>query len=60
MNGMYKCNWCGTDLDVPLLSRDVIEIITEHEDGDVRVIVVAGEEHHRCRREALQPLRKKR
>ena len=52
VDGRYKCNWCGADLDVPYLTRDTIEIISEHDGEHLRVIVVAGDEHHRCSRPA--------
>ena len=52
VDGRYKCNWCGADLDLPFTDRETIEIITEHEGGDVRIIVAGGDEHHRCQRPA--------
>ena len=48
--GRYKCNWCGADLDVTFTDRETIEIVTEHETVDVRIIIVGEEEHHRCER----------
>jgi hypothetical protein len=48
--GRYKCNWCGADLDLPSEARATTEIVTEHDDVDVRTILVNGEERHRCER----------
>ncbi len=50
VDGRYKCNWCGADLDLPFLARDTIEIISDHDGGHIRIIVVGGDEHHRCER----------
>lgn len=50
VDGRYKCNWCGADLDLPFLDRDTIEIISEHDGDHIRIIVVGGDEHHRCQR----------
>jgi hypothetical protein len=50
VNGRYLCNWCGADLGLPFMNRDTIEIISEHTGAHVRIIVVGGEEHHRCER----------
>jgi hypothetical protein len=52
VNGRYLCNWCGADLGLPFTDRETIEIVSEHEGGHVRIIVVGGEEHHRCERPA--------
>jgi hypothetical protein len=52
VEGRYLCNWCGADLGLPFTDRETIEIISEHESGHVRIIVVGGEEHHRCERPA--------
>ena len=51
VGGRYKCNWCGDDLNVAVTDRDTIEIVTEHDGVDVRVIIVGDEEHHRCERQ---------
>jgi hypothetical protein len=53
VDGRYKCNWCGADLDLPFADRETMEIISEHEAGEVRIIVAGGEEHHRCQRPPL-------
>jgi hypothetical protein len=50
VDGRYKCDWCGADLDLPFEGLETMEIITEHDDVDVRVILGNGEEHHRCER----------
>jgi hypothetical protein len=50
VGGRYKCNWCGADLDLEFTARETIEILTQHEGVDLRIIVVGEEEHHRCER----------
>jgi hypothetical protein len=50
VDGRYKCDWCGADLDLPFADHESFEITTEHVDVDVRIIMVGGEEHHRCQR----------
>ena len=50
VGGRYKCDWCGADLDLAFEDRETFTITTEHEDEDIRTIVVNGEEHHRCQR----------
>jgi hypothetical protein len=51
-DGRYKCDWCGADLDLLFADHETFEIITEHDGVNVRIIVVGGEEHHRCQRAA--------
>jgi hypothetical protein len=48
VEGRYKCDWCGADLDLAFADRETFTITTEHGDVDVRTIIVGGEEHHRC------------
>jgi hypothetical protein len=48
--GRYKCDWCGADLNLAFAEHETFTIITEHDDMDVRMIVVGGEEHHSCER----------
>jgi hypothetical protein len=55
VSGRYKCDWCGADIDAPFEARDTMEIITEHDDVDVRIILVNGDEHHRCERQREAP-----
>jgi hypothetical protein len=56
VDGRYKCTWCGADLDSSFGDRETMEIISEHQGGEVRIIVVSGEEHHRCQRpQVLDP-----
>ncbi len=50
VDGRYVCNWCGADLDLPFADRETIEIISETGGGRLRIIIVGGEEHHRCER----------
>ena len=52
VEGRYKCDWCDEDLGLPFADRETFEIITEHDGAEVRIIVVAGEERHRCERRA--------
>ncbi len=53
-NGRYKCDWCGADLDLPFEARETMAVVTEHDDVDIRTIVVYGEERHRCHRPGTQ------
>ena len=48
--GRYKCDWCGADLDLTFADYATFEVITQHGDADIRIIIVGGEEHHRCER----------
>ena len=50
VEGRYKCDWCGADLNLRFDDHETFTIITEHEGHDVRIIVVSGDEHHRCER----------
>jgi hypothetical protein len=50
VDGRYKCDWCGADLELTFAARETFEIITQHDDIDIRIIVVNGDEHHRCER----------
>jgi len=50
VGGRYKCNWCGEDLDVAFTDRETIEIITQRDAVELRIIIVGEEEHHRCER----------
>jgi len=52
VDGRYLCDWCGADLDLPFADTATFEIVTEHDGVDVRIIMVGGEEHHRCQRPA--------
>jgi hypothetical protein len=42
------CDWCGADLDLPFEKHETMEIVTEHDDKTFHVIIVDGEERHRC------------
>ncbi len=52
VEGRYRCDWCDEDLGLPFADRETFEIITEHDGGETRIIVVGGEERHRCERRA--------
>jgi hypothetical protein len=52
IGGRYRCDWCGADLDLAFADYATFEVITQHGDVDVRIIIVGGEEHHRCERSA--------
>ena len=50
VDGRYKCDWCGADLDLAFRDCETIEVTTEHDGTDVRIIASGGDEHHRCAR----------
>jgi hypothetical protein len=50
VEGHYKCDWCGADLNLAFADNETFTTITQNDDVDVRTIVVSGEEHHRCER----------
>jgi hypothetical protein len=48
-HGRWRCTWCGTFLDeVPLEARPHTELRAAGGQSNVRVVIVGGEEVHRC------------
>jgi len=52
VDGRYRCNWCGADLDLPVEDVETMEVVTEHDGESVHIILVNGQERHRCERPA--------
>ena len=48
VEGRYVCKWCGADLDLPFDENETMQVITEHDGKTFHVIIVHGEERHRC------------